>query len=302
MKVLLTGGTGYVGRALRALLLERGHRVRLLVRNKIPLKDIQDPRIDAVNGNVLDTNACLRAVDGCGAVINLVGIIREFPKRGITFDSLHTEATANLVKAALHIGVTRFLQMSALGTRSGAVSRYHRTKFAAEEILRGSGLRWTIFRPSLIFHPGDEFTREMAGLARRRLVPFVDGGKALLQPVSRANVVGPFADALRMPETHYRVFEMGGPERIAFGELIREIASYYGIGVKPVPVPSRFLRPVVKVMQRFESFPLTADQLAMLIEDNVCDTAEFTKVFNIAELDSFRAALPSLLEAARPSS
>ena len=292
MKVLLAGGTGYVGRALRTRLLEQKHQVRLLVRN--PITDTAG--FETIPGNALDWNACLRAADGCGAVINLVGIIREFPKRGITFDSLHTDVTESLVKAARFTGVERFLQMSALGTGEGAASRYHRTKFKAEQIVRESELNWTMFRPSVIFHPGDDFTAEMAALVRRPVVPFIDGGKALLQPVSLENVVGPMAAALEMPETHGDVFEMGGPDRVSFGDLVGEIAAHYKIGLRKMTVSSALMRPVVKILQRFESFPLTADQLIVLTRDNTCDTAHFTAAFGIDPLDSFRAALPSLLD------
>ncbi len=197
------------------------------------------------------------------------------------------------------MGIERFLQMSALGARPEAPSRYHRTKFEAEETVRESGMRWTIFRPSVIFSAGDEFTREMVELVHRRVVPIIDGGKALLQPVSMENVVGPLARSLGMPATHRRVFDVCGPDRISFDELIKNIASHYKLRMNTMKVSARTIRPAVKMFQRFKSFPLTVDQLMLLVEDNVCDATEYKNTFGIAEMDSFRDALPSLLEAAR---
>jgi NADH dehydrogenase len=163
-------------------------------------------------------------------------------------------------------------------------------------------MRWTIFRPSVIFGAGDSFTRELVDLAHRRFVPIINGGKALLQPVSLDNVVGPMARALRMPVTQNKVFEVGGPDRISFDELIKTIASHYKLRMNAIKVSANFMRPAVNILQRYESFPLTVDQLLMLVEDNVCDNEEYKKTFGIAEMDSYRDALPSLLEAAVLSS
>jgi uncharacterized protein YbjT (DUF2867 family) len=297
MRVLLTGGTGYVGRMLREKIHEDGHQVRLLVRKgSVTAVGPSDP-YEVVRGDIMDTHACLRAADGCEAVVNLVGIIREYPRDGTTYQALHTEATHNIADAARRMGIERFVQMSALGARPDARSRYHVTKFEAEEIVRQSNMRWTIFRPSVIFHSGCEFIRQLVDLVRRPVVPVIDGGKALLQPISLENVTGPMARCLHMPETQDRVYEMGGPDRIPFVDLVGRTASYYKVWMNTMPVSSGFLRPLVRAMQRFSTFPLTVDQMEMLIEDNVCDPEPFRQAFGIEKLDSFLEALPSLLDA-----
>jgi NADH dehydrogenase len=171
------------------------------------------------------------------------------------------------------------------------------TKFEAEEIVRRSSMRWTIFRPSVIFHPGSEFMQQLADFVRRPVVPMIDGGKALLQPVSLENLAGAMARSLHMPETQGRVYEVGGPDRISFVDLVGRIASHYKVWMNTMPVSSGFLKPLIRAMQRFKTFPLTVDQMEMLVEDNVCDPEPFREAFGIEKLDSFLEALPSLLEA-----
>jgi NADH dehydrogenase len=276
MKVLLTGGTGYVGRTLREKLREQGHDVRLLVRRESAHKVETGDGFEVVPGDILDSHACMRAVDGCEAVVHLVGIIREYPNDGTTYVAMHTEATFNILDAARRMGIERFVHMSALGARADSRSRYHVTKFEAEEIVRDSGLRWTIFRPSVIFHPGDLFIRELADLIHRQVVPVIDGGKALLQPVALENVTDAMARTLHMPETQGRAFDVGGPDRIRFSDLLDRIAKHYQVHPNTMKVSSLFMRPVVKLMQRFKTFPLTEDQLLMLVEDNICDTGAFS--------------------------
>ncbi len=295
MKLLLTGGTGFVGKALRRSLAGNGHDVRLLLRRP-PSPPPSDSNLDdIVRGDVLDTNCCLRACDGREAVIHLVGIIRERPGDGITFDQLHTAATANMADAAGRQGVKRFIYMSALGARETAVSDYHRTKFASEKILKRSPLAWTIFRPSVIFGRGGEFIPAMVQMIRRRIVPLIGGGKSRLQPVSIDDVCGCVTASLRMAETRMRVFELGGPEKITFAEMTSMIGAI--LGVKPVtfPAPSFIMKPLVRIMDRFPNFPLTSDQLTMLLEDNVCDTQEVENVFGFRPA-SFIGALNWLLK------
>ncbi|NIQ96450.1 MAG: NAD(P)H-binding protein, partial [Desulfuromonadales bacterium] len=112
------------------------------------------------------------------AVIHLVGIIREFPGKGVTFKKLHTEATRNALAAAAECGVGRFLQMSANGTRANADTGYHQTKWQAEEAVRSSSLDWTIFRPSLIYGKDGEFVTMMKELVSKLpVVPVIGDGK-----------------------------------------------------------------------------------------------------------------------------
>src|SRR5207249_271971 len=129
-------------------------------------------RVQPVRASLFDRTTLAEQMRGCDAVIHLVGIIMERPAKGSTFPLIHVEGTKAVVDAAKAAGVSRYLHMSALGTRPDAVSEYHKTKYAAEQYVQHSGLDWTIFRPSLIHGPKGEFMRMEAKWARKRAAPF----------------------------------------------------------------------------------------------------------------------------------
>ncbi len=281
--VFVTGGTGFVGRAVVGALLADGHRVRCLVRpgseGRLPRRDGVEP----VAGDATTPVGLADAVRGADAVVHLVGIIREFPARGITFERLHTRATEHVVGAAREAGARRFLHMSSLGTGPAARSLYHRTKWAAEQAVRASGLEWTIFRPSVIFGPGDGFVSLIARLVRWfPVVPVIGDGQNRFQPVAVADVAEGFARALERPATVGQTFEVGGPHAYTFDEIVDEVAA--ALGRRRVPKlhhPVGLMAPVVRVLEHVPLFPLTSDQLLMLSEGSTCDPGPFTRAFDV---------------------
>lgn len=150
MKVFITGGTGYVGNGVVNLLLDRGHEAVCLVRagSEKKLGDLID-RVKVVNGDILDSSFI--GLTGCDTVIHLVAIIKEIPDQGITFEKLIFESAKNMIDRAKECGVDRFILMSAVGSPPGIPSGYYKYKVQAEDYLKNSGLKYTIFKPSLIF-------------------------------------------------------------------------------------------------------------------------------------------------------
>ena len=270
MKIFLAGGTGFLGGHLRKALLADGHEIRLLTHKR---SGVIEDGVEQVEGDVTNLASFTDMVRGCDAVINLVGIIREFPGTGITFEKLHVEATGNIVRAAMAAGVKRHLQMSALGTRPGATSSYHRSKFAAEEIVRSSTLDWTIFRPSLLFGPNDAFVNLLAGYIRDYpAVPVIGNGSYRLQPISADDTARCFRMALEMPETVGRTFEVCGVDRFSYTDMLDTIGRVLGKRkVTKICNPLLLMKLVVPFMQRFAFFPITMDQILMLVEENICD-------------------------------
>ena len=270
MKIFLSGGTGFVGSHVRQALVERGHEIRLLVHKRV---GSFGAGVEPVEGDITIPATFTEALRGCDAVINLVGTIREFPQRSITFERLHPEATRNIVEAAKTAGVKRLIQMSALGTRPNATSRYHQSKFRAEEYVRASGLDWTIFRPSIIFGPEDAFVNKLAGLIRSfPVVPVIGNGAYRLQPIAVTDVARCFAMAPEMPETFGQIFEVCGPDRLTYNDLLDTIGKVLGKPrVAKLPNPLGIMKVVVPIFQVFPFFPLTMDQLLMLVEENICD-------------------------------
>ncbi len=285
MKVFLTGGTGFVGSHIIEELLNQNHSVRCLLKSGSERKLLQPEAVDIVNGNVLVPEGLAEKMKGCDAVIHLVGIIREFPKRGITFERLHSQATVNVVDETIKSGIKRYLHMSALGTRPNAKATYHQTKYRAEEYVRKSELIWTIFRPSLIFGLRDSFVNMLADLIKSSPVfPVVGNGLYQLQPVSVETVAAAFVKALEMEETHYQTYELAGDSqtnRLTYNDLVDTIAEV--IGKKPwkIHIPVWLMSIFAYLFGGFESFPITHTQITMLLEGNICDEKPFYKVFGL---------------------
>jgi NADH dehydrogenase len=284
--ILITGGAGFVGSHLVDRLIDAGEEVRVLSRSSADV-----PGAQAVCGDVRDPQAVSSAASGCAAVVHLVGIIRE--TRGGGFRDVHVEGTRAVVQACRESGIDRLLHMSALGARPDARSAYHRTKWEAEELVRSSGLEATIFRPSVMFGAGNSFLPRLRDLIRRPIaVPVIGRGLSLLQPIWVKDVVSCFTTALETRETVGRTFELGGPETYGFEQLLDLLAEDEGIVRPKIHLPVALARPAVSLLHRVApAFPITPDQLTMLLEDNVCDITEMREVLGVepARLDEHLA-------------
>lgn len=278
-RVVLTGATGFIGQRVLATLLARGFQVVAVARSRpsaLPPKGVIQVAADITG------DAWLRWCEGCWAVIHLVGIIRELPAADVTFERLHRLATERVVAACHELGIRRIVHMSALGARDDAPTAYHRTKAQAEALVQVSGLSWTIVRPSVVFGSGDGFTTALATALRRFPVfPIFGDGSYRLQPIAVEEVAEVLVGALDEPRCHTRIIELGGPEALAYTEVLRRISA--AIGKRPLmphlPLPlSRFL---VRVMERFPATPITSDQLAMLLEGSTCDTTASRELFGV---------------------
>ena len=301
MRVFITGGSGFVGREIVSELLRRNHSVTALARSSNAFSE--EPGVTPVSGDITDVEPWIRALENCDAVIHLVGIIREFPGKGITFDKLHTEATRNILRAARQCGVQRYIQMSANGTRENAVTDYHRTKWAAEELVRSSGLDWTIFRPSLIFGPQDEFVNMLATLVKRLpVVPVMGDGTYRMQPVAVENVAVAFVSALERPETVGKTYHCCGPDRLSYNQLLDEIARTLNkaSGARKLHQPLCLMKPLVSLFETFPLFPMTRDQLEMLLEENICEDNDWAKDFPL-QLTPFSCGIAGYLTPGKPA-
>lgn len=297
MRVFLTGSTGFVGHELLNQLLAAGHTVRCLIRagseKKLPIRQ----GVEVRKGDVTDPPSLEGALEGCEVVINLVGIIREFPARGITFRKLHLEATENLLQAARAQNIGRFLQMSANGAREDASTPYFTTKWQAEEAVRASELAWTIFRPSVIFGKGGEFVSLLAEMVGKfPIVPVVGNGRYRMSPVAVADVAAGFVKALSLEEAVGQSYACCGPESYSFNEILDLVGRSLGkTRVYKCPQPVFLLRPVVALFEGLSFFPLSLSQMTMLIEGNVCDPAPWAETFGLTPT-SFAQGIGEILK------
>jgi NADH dehydrogenase len=280
--ILLTGATGFVGGKLIEELLKDSRKVRCLVRDPARATRLGQLGCDLARGDVTDLSSVINAVDDkIEGVMHLVGIISE--TSGASFRAVHIEGTRNVVEACIQKGVKRYFHISALGTRAGATSAYHRSKWEAEEIIRASGLDYTIFRPSIMFGPEDKFVNVLASVMKISPLVMVPGdGKNLFQPVFVKDIARMMASSLEKQEAKKTVYEVGGPERFTFDELIDTIAGVLGKRVLKIHVPMPIMRPGAAVAEvLFPRPPVTRDQLIMLEEDNVTDENSLEEVFGI---------------------
>lgn len=295
MKVLITGGTGFVGHQVIESVIEAGHQVRALVRPGSEKKLPSGLEVEIAPGDVGRPDSLGPAVEGVEAVIHLVGIIREFPKRGITFEELHHRATVNIVAAAQAAGVKRYLHMSALGARPDSRSPYHQTKAAAEAEVRASGLDYTIFRPSLIFGPRDVSINLFVDQVRRLpLVPVIGRGDYRLQPVSLTTVGQGYAAALTTPAAIGRGLDVTGPDVYTYNELLRAIGRVVGRKPRLMHLPVGPMRLLAGLLGGWPKFPLTKPQIDMLLEGNAAPGDEFYGLFNLEPIP-FEAGLAKYL-------
>ncbi|MGA6993588.1 MAG: complex I NDUFA9 subunit family protein [Candidatus Deferrimicrobiaceae bacterium] len=286
-EVLVTGGTGFLGRHVCRALIARGYLPRLLVRvgseGRIP-EDIR--RAGRVTpGDVTNREFVEMAAQSTEAIVHLAGIIREFPEEGVTFEKVHVESTRHVVHAAKLWGIPRIVHVSALGAAPGGPGNYFDSKGRAEEIVRRSGLAWTILRPSGIFGPGDRFLTELGRTVRRApVLPVPGDGKFLLQPVFVGDVVKGIVDCLTRPDTEMRVFDVVGPERFTYEDLVDRMAAAAGCRVRKVHISVPRVRRAVRFLTRFKKFPLSPDMLDVLLAGYTGDGGSYTSAFGLTPL------------------
>ncbi len=303
MQVLITGATGFVGQEVVREVRAAGHTVCVLARDPaspaaVRLKSEFGAHIRT--GDILDEESLTEAMAGAEAVIHLVGIIAEV--RGRTFEQVHVTGTVNTLRAARRAGLKRFVHMSALGTRPEAVSRYHQSKWGAEEAVRSSGLAFTIFRPSLIYGPGDQFVNLFARIMKLApIVPVMGTGQSRFQPVAVEKVAACFSRALTEPRSIGQTYDLCGPERLTFDELLDTIGQVTGRSCWKLHVPMGVARAQARLLEWVfprllqRAPPLNRDQLTMLEEGNVGNPGPADELFQVPQ-EPLRAGIERYLQ------
>ena len=293
--IAITGATGFVGEAVVNQARADGLAVRAIVRDPAAASGFAHRHdVELFHGNVIHRPTLEGAFTGINCVVHLVGIINEWQEN--TFERAHVEATANVLDAAKRAGVKRFVHMSALGTRAHAVSRYHQTKWAAEESVRKSGLPATIFRPSLIYGPGDKSITVLARIVRRApVVPVLGDGQAKIQPVRVENVARAFVGAIKTDEAVGKTYDLVGPEPFTWNELYDQLLRHYNLRKPKLHLPLGLLSaPAWLNAKLFQYPPFNREQLIMAREDNTGDPLPAEREFGLAR-ESFAAGLQRYL-------
>ena len=293
MKVALFGGSGFVGSYIVDELINEGHKPVVLVRQNSEKKLSQSSKCKLIKGDINELDAINKTIKGVDAVIYCIGIIREFRNKGITFDNLHFQGAKRCMDSAIKLGVNRFILMSANGAKIDGTG-YQKTKHLAEQYLKYTKLDWTIFRPSLVF--GDprgnnrpefctQLKKDMLGLPipapnfHKGLNP-LDAGKFAMSPIHVRDVASFFVKSIEMEASSKKTYHLGG---VAYywKDIIQTIAKAYGKKKWTIPAPAIAIQIVASLLGRFSWFPITKDQLKMLVEGNVCDSEEVFALFKV---------------------
>jgi NADH dehydrogenase len=295
--ILVTGGTGFVGGHLIRRLRQEDVPVRALVRNPDKAQALKDLGVDVVKGDVSDSASLEKASSGVERVIHLVGIIQEGP--GATFQGVHVGGTRTVIEAAKKSGVRHLVYVSALGTRPDAKSNYHKTKWAAEELVRAAGIPYTILRPSLIYGAGDLFTIRLSQMIRLSpLLPVIGSGSSKVQPIFIDDVVTCILKSVTSDCCLNEIYEIGGPDQLTYEEVTVAIADAVGVKRPTLHLPLFFMKSVATVFEAvLPKAPVTTDQLIMLQEDTVCSMRDIRDAFGIEPL-GFRDGLKKFIRPA----
>lgn len=305
--VTVFGGSGFLGRNVVRALCKRDYRVRVAVRRPELAGYLQPSgrvgQVHTVQANLRYPASVEAAVRDSHVVINLVGVLAE--SGGQTFDAVQAKGAETVAKAAVAAGAS-LVHVSAIGADAESPSRYAKAKAAGEAAVMAAVPSATIFRPSVMFGPEDQFTNRFAALARMSPVLPLIGGQTKMQPVYVGDVATGIADAVDGKAKPGATYELGGPEVLTMREIIETIVEI--ANRKPMLVPLSF--GLARLNAAFLQFApgalkLTPDQVTLLERDNVVSDAARAAGLTLEGLgitpDSLEAIAPQYLWRFRPA-
>lgn len=281
--VVVTGAAGFVGTHVCRALAASGWKVRALVRDPArAAMRLGHLPLTLRGGDLRDASFVRDSLAGAGSVIHLAAIAIE--RHGQRYEEINTRVTQDLLAAAREAGAERFLHMSQNGSDSSSPYQFLRSKGAAQDAVTASGLRWTVFRPSVIFGPEDAFANALARVVRLTpaVLPLPGGGSARFQPVHADDVATAVRKALGDDSTIGQVYPLGGPEALSLRDMARRILRAMHASRLIVGVPVAAVRPVAAVgATLLPSPPVTPGLLDLLALDNTISDNAITATFGI---------------------
>ena len=277
--ILVTGGSGFIGRRVVARLADGGNGVRVLARGQ---RQAELPNgVEAVNADVLSGEGLSEAMSGVDKVVHMVAIIRE--SGGQTFEGVIRRGTERVAEAAKLAGVKKLVYVSAIGAQDNPTYPYLHAKWWAERAVASSGIKYTILRPSIVFGEGDEFINALAGLVRYNpIVPVAGNGKAKFQPIWVEDLVTCIVACLDQDAHGGETLEVGGPEHLTYDEMLDIVKQTLGKSRLKAHVPLALMRPLAQVMEWvLPKPPVTTEQLKMLALDNTTATDSVMRNFGV---------------------
>ncbi len=282
--IFIAGASGFVGGHLTDYLLSKGHKLKCLVRSEKVKKSLSEKGVEVISGDITKAESLRGVLGHDDFVVHLVGIIEE--KKEATFRKIHIEGTANLISEAQRSGVRHFFYQSALGADMNSWSAYLKTKAEAEEIVKASGLNYTIFRPSLIIGPWDGFTKKIMDMIKLYpVMPMPGEGKAKFQPMYVKDWLRCINEVVQSPLKFISTYEIGGPEHLSYAEIVDNLAKAMGRSKSSINIPMGLMKLGASLLEAvLPAPPVTSDQLRLLEQDNICDKEAVKKNFGFEPL------------------
>lgn len=273
MKILVTGGYGFVGPKIVHALRARNHDVRALVRDRGRAKTLESWGCELVEGDATDPQSLRAAANGVECVVHLVAIIKGSSEQ---FERVMAQGTRDLVAAAQAGGARRLVLMSALGTseKNRDLVPYYRAKWDMEQAVLASPLEHVIFRPSFVFgSDGGVLPMFVRQVRWSPVTPVVGPGTGRIQPIWVDDVAAFFAESVSAPAAAGQTFELGGPDAVTWNELFERIRKALSKRRSTVHLPVGLMHVGATLTDWLPFAPITRDQLKMLVEggDQVCD-------------------------------
>ncbi len=290
--IFVTGGTGFVGRNLVKRLREDGKKVRCLVRSGESAY-LSGLGAELVKGDVRDKSSLSGALDGCKAVIHLVGIWRANMS---TYRALHIQGTSNVMEAAREADVKRFIYTSAMGYSLGISTGFYNTKGESEEIIKQGGLDYVIFRPAVIIGKEDQFTTALIDMVKNApIVPVLGTGRVRFMPLWVGDVVDCLAKAVDRRKALNQTYDIAGPDILTYDELLDTIMDVLGTHKEKIHLPLGLISPVIWFADMIiPGLPISYEELNIMRVDNVRDISKVTTDFGLKQT-GFREALEHYL-------
>jgi uncharacterized protein YbjT (DUF2867 family)/ligand-binding SRPBCC domain-containing protein len=275
-RVAVAGGTGFVGGAVAAELHRRGHLVTVISHRGEAARGLLPDKVEIRTADVTTGDGVsdvLRDIDDLIIALAFPNSPIEAPRLGRTFAAVDASGTERLVAAARMAGVHSIRYLSGAGAAPDAARHWFRTKWRAEEAVRGSGLTWTIVRPTWIFGPGDVSLNRFLGFARRLLfVPLANRGHQLLAPVFIDDVARLLADTIQDPAADGAMLELGGPETRSMREVVASALGVAGVRRPIVPGPTLILKALTLPLTLLASPPMTPDAIDFVNQPATVDS------------------------------
>jgi NADH dehydrogenase len=284
--VAVAGGAGFIGRAIvRRIAAMPSMRVRVLTRNPQAAQNRGDPLgVDFVRAEVTEPATLKPALAGVDAIVCAVqfeGYPVEDPSRGLTFDRIDLGGAVALLDAAKAAGASQFIYISGAAADEASTHPGFRAKGRAERAVRESGLAFTIFRPSLVYGPGDRVANNFARLLKFTPVFPVPGtGRQKLQPVLVDDLAACVALALT-GRGRNGTYDVGGPELMTFDDFVKLLMEVTGRLRSIIHIPEGVMRAIGAVAERLPKPMLSRDAVTFVTADNACNIGPLIDEFGI---------------------